>query len=221
MIDIIIPTIGRPHRLADLAANIASNTQVPHRITFVAEAGDTATIDAVHALGLTPVINRRTRNYAGAVNTAWLQSDADWLFCGADDLVFHSGWDWACLKHDDGWVKVLGTNDLLNYAVLLGMHSTHTLVAADYLRDIGGVADEGPGSFLPECYDHNFTDTEFIATAKMRARFRPCLDSVVEHLHVTTGKAEADDTYLRSVRHYDQDSRMYDMRRDVWAMVSR
>ena len=221
MIDIIVPTIGRPHRLAGLVENIAENTDNEHRVVFVTESHDTPTIDAVKVLGLSPVINERTPNYAGAVNTAWLQSDADWLFCAADDLVFHSRWDSIALSHADDWFGVIGTNDLLNYAVELGMHSTHSLVSADYLNTFGGVADEGPGSFLPECYDHNFTDTEFIATAKMRARFRPCLESIVEHLHVTTGKVEADETHLRSIRAFDEDSRMYDMRRDVWTAMSR
>lgn len=220
MIDIIIPTFGRPHALAAVAANIQDVTTEPHQITFVVERHDLDSIAAVEALGLAPVINTRVANYAGALNTGWLQSSADWLFTGADDLIFHHGW------HDQIRIyarlcTVLGTNDLLNTAVAAGFHSTHSLVHRSYLDEFGGVADEGPCSFYPECYDHNFCDTEFINTAKMRGRFRPCLDAVVEHLHVTTGKVEADDTYLRSIRNYDADARMYDMRISVWSGISR
>jgi glycosyltransferase involved in cell wall biosynthesis len=221
MIDIIIPTIGRPDRLAALVDNIDTVTATDHSITFVTEAFDTATIETVTALGLTPVINDRTENYAGAVNTAYEQSDADYLFAGADDLIFHPGWDQACLAGFDGWFGVVGTNDLLNPYVLAGSHSTHHLVARWYLDDVGGVVDLGPGSFLPECYDHNFTDTEFIGTAKMRARFRPCLDAVVEHLHVTTGRAPADATHERSVRAFAEDAAMYDDRRELWFGITR
>lgn len=220
MIDVLIPTIGRPHRLAPLAANIAATTRGRHQIVFITEAFDTETQQVAAELG-DVVVNQRTENYAGAINTAYETSDADWLFCGADDLVFHDGWDHACLKRDDGWFGVLGTNDLLNPYVLAGCHSTHSLVARWYLDDIGGVADIGPGSFLPECYDHNFTDTEFIGTAKMRARFRPCLDSIVEHLHVTTGKAPADATHQRSVRAFHDDDVLYEARREVWWRISR
>jgi hypothetical protein len=61
-----------------------------------------------------------------------------------------------------------------------------------------------------------------VATAFARiVEGKDVLDAVVEHLHVSTGKVEADETYLRSVRNYDADSRMYDMRRDVWAGLSR
>jgi hypothetical protein len=116
---------------------------------------------------------------------------------------------------------VVGTNDLLNPYVLAGSHSTHSLVARWYLDEHGGVVDMGPGSFLPESYDHNFTDTEFIGTAKMRARFRPCLEAVVEHLHVLTGKSPADATHERSVRGFADDSALYDARRDLWFGLTR
>lgn len=221
MIDIIIPTIGRPYRLADLVTNITEATRSEHRVVFVTEADDAETIDAVDALGLIAVINQRTENYAGAVNTAYEQSDARYLFAGADDLIWHPGWDTEALTRFDGWVGVVGTNDLLNPYVLAGSHSTHHLVARWYLDDFGGVVDLGPGSFLPECYDHNFTDTEFIGTAKMRARFRPCLTSVVEHLHVTTGRAPHDATHDRSIRAFDDDAALYDARRDLWFSITR
>lgn len=221
MIDVIIPTLGRPDAIKGLVDNIYANTDNPHRITFVVESGDVDSRDAVYDAGLTPTVNARTKNYAGALNTGYLLSDAEWMFTGADDLVWHPHWDSVAIESSNGWFQVVGTNDLLNANVLAGMHSTHSLVHRTYLDRVGGVADEGPGSFYPECYDHNYCDTEFIATAKMRARFRPCFDSVVEHLHVTTGKVEADDTYLRSIAHYDDDARLYDMRRDVWAGLSR
>lgn len=220
MIDIVVPTFGRPHLLAELAANIHAATHSAHRIIFGVEAHDTDSLDAAAGLG-SIVINTHTANYAGALNTAYEQSENPWIFTGADDLIWHDGWDTDCLLVADDWFHVIGTNDLLNTAVLAGYHSTHSLVARDYLDQVGGVADEGPGSFYPECFDHNYCDTEFINTAKMRGRFRPCLDAVVEHLHVSTGKVEADATYERSIRHYDDDARMYDMRMSVWTGISR
>lgn len=216
MIDVIIPTLGRPHRLADLAANIAAATLHPHRIVFVVESSDRDTIDAVHALGLVPVVNLRTPNYQGAVNTAYAKTSGDWLFCGADDLVFHEAWD-----ADLSGGRVIGTNDLYNGHVLAGVHSTHSLVRRSYLDEIGGVVDEGPGSFLFEGYDHNFCDTEFIATAKMRCEFVPRPSSIVEHLHPAAGKAEFDDTYARSFSQFDRDGRLFDMRSTLWGAMYR
>jgi glycosyltransferase involved in cell wall biosynthesis len=216
MLDIIIPTLGRPDRLAGIVANIAWETRCPHRVIFVVEESDQASIDAVEALHLIPVINQRKANYQGAVNTAYLQSDADELFCGADDLMFMPGWDLIAHR---GAGRVLGTNDLYNHHVLAGVHSTHSIVDRTYLDEIGGVIDEGPRSFLYEGYDHNFCDTEFIATAKMRCEFSPNLDAVVEHLHPAAGKAEFDDTYARSFSGFDRDRRLFEMRASLWGAM--
>lgn len=218
MIDIIIPTLGRPHRVAEVFANITDNTFADHRVVFVVEAHDSDTIEAVRNLGLQPVVNKRTKNYQGAVNTAYAETDGGWLFCGADDLNFGQWWDRECLAENG---RVVGTNDLYNAYVLKGWHSTHSLVDRSYLDEVGGVVDEGPGSFLAECYDHNFCDTEFIATAKMRGEFRPCLSAIVEHLHPAAGKAEFDATYQRSMAEFDRDGRMFDMRKSLWADLVR
>lgn len=221
MIDILIPTLGRPDKLAAVAQNIDENTEAEHRVVFIVEAHDTDSIAAIKALGLEPVVNFRSENYAGAINSAYDETDGDLLFAAADDLNFHAGWDSECLALRDGWFGVIGTNDWLNPYVQAGSHATHYLVERAYLDEIGGVVDVGPGSFLPECYDHNFTDTEFIGTAKMRARFRPCLTSIVEHMHALAGKAEVDETYQRSVREFEADSALYDERRDLWFGITR
>jgi glycosyltransferase involved in cell wall biosynthesis len=221
VIDIIIPTLGRPHKLAGIVANLEAVTVNPYRLLFAIEGKDTETYEAAAALGVGVVVNERTKNYSGALNTAYELTDNPWLFTGADDLVWDQWWDRTCLATVDNWFQVVGTNDLLNAHVLAGWHSTHSLVSRGYLDTVGGVADIGPGSFYPECYDHNYCDTEFVNTAKMRGRWRPCLDAVVEHGHVTSGKAEPDETYLRSIRHYDDDDRLYEMRMSVWSGISR
>lgn len=222
MIDIIIPTLGRPQRIADMVTAIHDATVEAHQVVLVVEAHDTDTITAANDTDALVVVNRRTRNYQGAVNTAYEDTSGDWLFCGADDLVFHPGWDQECLSlAADLLADVIGTNDLYNPYVARGMHSTHSLVRRSYLDTLGGVVDQGPRSFLAECYDHNFCDTEFIATAKMRGRFRPCLTAIVEHLHPCAGKAEMDATYQRSMAEFDRDSRLYDMRMSLWAGLAR
>ena len=118
-------------------------------------------------------------------------------------------------------LRVVGTNDLCNPYVSAGMHSTHSLVDRRYLDEVGGTVDAGPGSFLPTCFQHNYTDTEFIGTAKMRAVFAPCLDSVVEHLHWSLGLTPEDATTAKTIAHLDDDGRLYDERKDLWCNLSR
>lgn len=226
MIAIIVPTFGRSDRLEHVVANIDHATSVEHRTYVACEADDPATINEAIRLSqqgrqVVCVINTRARNYAGAATAAYMASVEPYLFAGSDDLCFHPGWDHAALARMDGWVEVVGTNDLLNPYVQAGSHATHYLVARSYLDRDGGVVDAGPGSFLPECYDHQFTDTEFIGTAKMRARFMPCMDSIVEHLHYLAGKSEHDATYERAYAEIDRDEETYIARRDLWFGISR
>ena len=222
MIAVLIPTYGRARRLARVCADVHAGTEVEHRVVFAVEPDDRASIDAASELDCTVVLNEGAANYAGAIGTAYRATDEPFVFAAADDLHFHPGWDHAALSHMDGWIKVVGTNDLLNPYVADGSHATHYLIDRTYLDDIGGCVDEGPGSFLHEGYDHQYTDTEFIGTAKARARFRPCFDSIVEHLHAWSGKGEPPDaTTEKAGARVQQDSELYDSRRELWFSISR
>jgi hypothetical protein len=216
MIDIIVPTYGRWEQIGRVSRNIHEMTSEEHRVVWVIEDDDAASWRAVPASDVR-VRNVRSKSYAGAVNTAVLASDADLWFCAADDVVFHEGWDTRALLCLDGWFQVVGTNDLLNPYVRDGIHATHYLVARDYVTQYGsGVIDSDEPVLLFEGYDHNFTDTEFVGTAKARCRFRPCLDSVVEHRHHANGRAAWDATYRKGAAEVEQDRVLYELRRPLW-----
>ena len=101
MIDILIPTFGRSGRIARISEQIHAATVLEHRIVWIVEADDLDSVDAVPD-GDWPIVNERSRNYAGAINTAFLASRADQVFLGADDVVFHPGWDLAATACLDG-----------------------------------------------------------------------------------------------------------------------
>ena len=221
MIDILIPTFGRSGRIARISEQIHAATVLEHRIVWVVEWDDLASRLAVPADDIC-VINERTRNYAGAINTAFLASRADQVFLGADDVVFHPGWDLAATACLDGWFLVVGTEDLLNPHVAAGMHATHYLVDREYVSLFGsGVIDSDDPILLFEGYSHNYTDTEFIGTAKARCRFRPCLESVVEHRHLVNQKAADDATYAKNQARFHEDTELYDSRRRLWEQLVR
>src|SRR5690606_5573746 len=124
-IDVMVPSLWRPERLPGVAANIHEATASDHVVTFIAEHDDEPTIAAAKQLedtdpGVRLVVNDRSRNYAGAINTAVATSQAEWWFAGADDLRFHHDWDAVALAEvalgDDGHPTqpVIGTNDLFN-----------------------------------------------------------------------------------------------------------
>ena len=70
MIAVLVPTYGRPDRLADVAANIASSTETEHRVVFAVERDDTDSIAAAEHLDADLVINVHRPNYSGAITSA-------------------------------------------------------------------------------------------------------------------------------------------------------
>lgn len=219
---VIVPTFQRPGKLAHVASNILANSDTQVTVMFVVERDDRDTAAAADNLcdGVSALyeFNSRKRNYAGAVNSAYrlLPEHATHIFLAADDLDFKSGWDTEALRVLEGNRKVAGTNDLHNPYVLQGIHATHYLIDMTYLEDPGGVAGEEPGNVLFEGYDHNFTDTEFIDTAKARGMFAPCLESVVEHLHVDWGLSPWDDTYAKGHANMQADLPIFKSREHLW-----
>lgn len=194
MIDIIIPTI-RPEDHPSLLAMLESlkkNTVNPYMIHIVREGS----------------------SYAEAVNMTYPKLVNPYFFLGADDIIFYSGWDTEALKLMDDKTMVVGTNDLHNNEVLRGEHATHYLVSRKYIKEQGGTID---GSFrVLYGYKHNYTDTEFIETAKARGVFQPCLSSVVEHRHWVFSLAPMDAVYEKGHRTAGEDQVMFNSRKHLW-----
>lgn len=202
---ILIPTYGRTGRLKQ----VVDNASHPDATVYLIMEPDEA-IAVEGAVTLTHP--DRFGSYAKAINYAYRHTAEPLLFAAADDMNFHSGWLEAAKAELSDEVLVVGTNDLGNPDVLAGEHATHYLVDRRYLDGRGGVFDEGPGGFLPDCYDHNWTDREFIEVAKLRGVFKPCLASIVEHMHVHWGKAAMDDTYRKSFANENGDGVVYRQR---------
>lgn len=224
MISILIPSYGRPDRIKAVVENALANTTYSCEVFVIVEEADYC----AYALQLAStacriLVNQRSKNYAGAINTAMAHANGHYYFFGADDLNFHPEWDdevlrtMAALPH----IRVVGTNDLLNGYVLDGLHATHYLASREYIWTVGGVVDGEKGHALFEGYTHNFTDTEFIGTAKARAVFAPCLTSIVEHNHFSVGKSVKDATYDKGYLDIQKDSDLYHERRHLWWDLSK
>lgn len=210
---ILIPTLGRADKLAGVVSNIL-DSGVPRntRIIFIGEAHDEETIAECRNLKATLILNQRSPSYAGAINTAVKATTVDAFFIGSDDLNFHHGW----YQKAEVWLDyfgVVGSNDLANFEVLRGDHATHYLVTYEYAMQ-GSI--DNPDQMLHEGYTHNWVDTEFIATAKFRNQYTPCLESVVEHNHPTWGKATMDATYAKGFDSESKDAHTFRERQHLW-----
>lgn len=214
---ILVPVLGRPHRVAPTMQSVAAATPSPYRLLFIASRGDRDELAALNDAGADYVVIGHPGTYARKINLGARATTEPLLFTAADDLEFHAGWLDAAVAKLDGTVQVVGTNDLGNPRTIRGEHSTHTLVTRSYLDDPGGVVDGARGQVLCELYPHDYCDDEFIQTAQSRGVYAHAPDSHVEHLHFLWGKNEIDSTYQLGMRGHGQGRRIYTRRRHMWA----
>lgn len=213
---VLVPVLGRPHRVEPLVASIRAATPLPHRVMFIADAGDGDEIRAVQECAgadLLVVGGAQRWSYARKINAAARATTEPLLFTGADDLAFRTGWLDAALSMMRGDVSVVGVNDLGTARVREGRHATSFLVRRGYLER--GTVDE-PGLLMHEGYHHNFPDDELVETARARGSIAFATDAVVEHLHPHFGRAEDDPTYALGRSHFREDRNLFLTRRRLW-----
>jgi hypothetical protein len=210
MTDIFIPTL-RTERIENIVKNISETTFIPYRIYFIVEKADFERLRGSSRGEI--LLNKRSPTYAGAINSAFEQTDGETFFCGADDLKFHDHWLEIALEHTNEY-GVVGTNDKLNIHVKAQKHATHYLVSRKYIEKYGGTIDNS----YPVLYEylHNYCDTEFIQTAIKRHEFKPCLDSIVIHEHWSNEKNKMDSVYEKSHKTKNIDLQTFNSRSHLW-----
>jgi len=217
MIALLVPVLGRAHQIKPLLESIQAASLAEHRVVLIFSPGDNA-IKAAKGLDAELLVATWApdrADYAKKLKLGFRHTDEEWLFQGATDLVFHTGWDQAALTVAKRTTcQVIGTNDLGNPLVKRGIHSTHTLFSRSYIEEYGGTAD-GSGLIFSEAYDHQWTDSEFIETARLRRQFAFAKRSFVEHLHPHWGKGQMDETYEKALRGTNEDMKLFIRRRAI------
>ncbi len=223
---VLTPVLDRPHRVAPLVASLADSSRfIPCEPWFICSPGDGAQIAALIDAGVPyqsvswkPDVGDYARKINWGARRA-VKAGAEFVFLGADDLVFHPGWiERALACHLETHACVVGTNDLGHSGTQNGVHSTHTLVHRDYL-ECGTIDEPDSGKLLHESYDHWMVDPEFVGTAMFRETWAHATDSLVEHLHPTWKKSSDDATYRKGQRAVAADRALYDARRRLWEPV--
>jgi len=213
---ILVPVLGRPHRVVPTIESVAAATPEAHRLLFVASADDQAELAALDAAGADHLVVARGRgSWAKKINDGYRATTGEWIFTGADDLEFRPGWFSRALGWAGPDTGVIGTNDLWNPRVMTGAHSTHSLVRRSY-ADLSGTVDQ-PGLVLHEGYPHQFADDELVQTAMARGAYVHAFDSIVKHLR----PAIADDaTYRLGEQSHQSGKRLFIARRRRWANLA-
>ena len=218
MIALLTPVLGRAHQIKPLVENLKATTSNPYRLVTICSPGDTDAIEECQSwtdLTLIAPWHPGRADYAKKLAYGYEMVDEPWIFQGATDLIFQAGWDVQALKvARQTHCGVIGTNDLGNPDVKRGRHSTHSLISRSYLETWGGVAD-ATGVIFSEAYDHQWTDNEFVETARLRRQFAFARHAVVEHMHPHWNKGEMDPTYEKATRETMKDIALFNKRRPL------
>jgi hypothetical protein len=213
---IVVPMLGRAHRVVPLLESIDST--VPQaRVLFALSPHDREVRRAVTTVGRQHITVpfQPCGDYARKINTGFRHTHEPLIFLAADDLLFHPGWFEAALAQLKPGVGVVGTNDLGSPRVVAGEHSTHSLVARDYINEYGGTADQ-PGEVLHEGYIHEWCDDELVGVAQARNAWAFAAGSHVEHLHPCWGKASTDPLYRQQQARMRRSRGLFKQRSRMW-----
>jgi glycosyltransferase involved in cell wall biosynthesis len=215
---LLVPVLRRPRNVGPLVRSVAENTPEPHRLLFIATAGDWDEIAAIEEAGAEYLTVPPTPrgDYARKINAGYAATSEPFLFLGADDLRFHPGWLSAGLAlFADDRIGVVGTQDLApTERARTGQHATHSLVRRTYVDECGTI--DRRGLVLHPGYWHEYVDDELIATARARGAFAFAEHSVVEHLHPSWGKAPTDELYQQQRRRMSHGRALFARRRRLW-----
>ncbi|MCK9921605.1 hypothetical protein MXD61_06830 [Frankia sp. AgPm24] len=211
---ILVPMLGRPHRVAPLLASIQATVPAAE-VLWLLTPGDHAVVAEVdRAGGRALSVGFARGDYARKINLGYRVTDRPLLFLAACDLQFHPGWYQAALDQFADGIGVVGTNDMGNPRVVAGEHATHSLVTRAY-ADQGATAD-GAGEILHEGYWHEYCDDELVQVARHRGVWAFAANSHVEHLHPDYGKAPSDHMYRRRRPRMRQGAPLFAARRSLW-----
>lgn len=203
---ILIPSLDRPQSLQGLVENIHAATPELHLILFaVSDPESKAILDRLGEWYLDDS-DWDDRRYVTRNNRLLTYiEDAQTVFFGQDDVVFHPGWLSRGLAVMDSGPSVVIINDLHNPAGTQALMRTSYLDRAVY---------DAPGLAFHPGYLHNFADTEQFYTASLRGELGHARDAVVEHRHPLFGGSAWDDTYRNAVKGWDHDLRLWRERRE-------
>ena len=187
---ILVPVLNRPHRVEPLLVSIADATPEQHRVIFAAS--DEATIAELERLGATYITDEGgpEGTWPKRINRLYREVNEPYIFCGADDLLFHPGWFHAAMIVMQDIDGVVAVNDLMNSA------GVHLLISRNYIETVGAAMGEPLGTVMCEKFAHAYVDDFARRTALHHGRWGYAKESIVEHLHVGNGKAPMDSTYL-------------------------
>ena len=219
-IAILIPLLGRPGSAQRVLASIRRASSAEHRVLFLCSPHDRRKFRECSALDAETLIvdwDAGPGDFARKMNYGFRCTDEPFIFAGADDLTFESGWDEHVLTvAEKSGAGVVGTWDGANPLVMRGRHATHPLVRRSYAESPTCTFDQS-GPIYHEGYDHQFCDNELVQAARDRGEWAFAKHSRVLHRHpIFDRTVRMDGTYRKGLARGREDADLFRERLREW-----
>lgn len=206
-----LPTYKRPHKLQQVADNIAATTKNSFTLYFGVEPDDTASFNAAIATNHHVVVNPYEMGYSNTIQAMYEHSAEPFAFHANDDFLFFPGWDEQPLTmFETASVCVVGCKQNAADTDC----SAICFIRRSYIEEQSGVIDMPNRVFYP--YHHNYQDTEFTRTARHRGVWAKCDAPCIDHQHPGFTGAEKDETYKKNDATAGVDEATFNSRQHLW-----
>lgn len=207
MISLLHPSRGRPHKSRENVLNWVSKASTPVEVIVSIDEGDPFKDDYKVAYFADPVkliVNDNT-SVVEATNHAAKLATGDILLYLSDDFDCPDGWDVKILEA----AKSFGAEWLLKVDDCLQRFDvgvlTIPIMSAGLYRKLGYFWHPG--------YKSMFVDEDLYWTCRKLGVLRNAEHLKFPHLHCSVGKAERDETYIRSEKNWDQGKAFFQQRK--------
>jgi len=178
VLDILIPTYFRPHRIPILDKSLRENTRAPYRLVLMIEPQDVDSLAAAEKIDAKVIVGS-FGSYENAMNTGYFLTDHPFFFLGVDDIEFTEDWDVVPLKllQTRSELAVIGHRTMGKDCPPEGIYSCHFTVRRSFVRTSTLVAGMPNLVFYP--YYHHECDRELFWYARNMGVYQSCPESVI------------------------------------------
>lgn len=178
MIDVLIPTYGRAHRIPVLVESLRKNTEGPYQLVLMIEPQDEESLLAAIRTDAKAIVGS-FGSYENAMNTGYFLTDSPFFFLGVDDIEFTKNWDVEPLKllRSRPELAVIGHKTTGKDCPPEGIYSCHFTVRRSFVR--AGTLVAGMPNLIFYPYYHHECDRELFWFARNRGVYQSCPESEI------------------------------------------
>lgn len=178
MIDVLIPTYGRPGRIPILCTTLRAHTRNPFNLFLMIEPQDKEALRVANDYGCSVIVGS-FGSFENAMNTGYFLTKGEFFFPGVDDIEFTPDWDVRPIEilKARPEISVIGHKTMGKDCPADGIYSCHFTIRRSYVR--ANTLVHGMPNLVFYPYYHHECDRELFWYARNAGIFESCPESII------------------------------------------